>query len=82
MARGRRLVAQRWRMADRLAEVEEEVAAGREEQRALRAEVARLEREVAGKQGELARLLATRTFRYTAAARRAYGRLRSWFRRG
>lgn len=32
--------------------------------------------ELAGKGGELDRLMATRTFRYTAALRRLYGRLR------
>jgi polysaccharide pyruvyl transferase WcaK-like protein len=86
-ARGRRLVAERWRMADRLSATEEELAAAHEEQDRLRGEIARreerireLEREVAGKQGELDRLLATRTFRYTAAARRLYGRLRALFR--
>jgi polysaccharide pyruvyl transferase WcaK-like protein len=87
-ARGRRLVTQRWRMADRLAETEEEVAAGLEEQARLREEIVRrderiaeLEGEVNGKQGELDRLMATRTFRYTAALRRVYGRVRSMFRR-
>ena len=87
-ARGRRLVAERWKMADRLAETEEELAAAIEEQGRLRGEIARrderieaVETEAAARREELDRLMATRTFRYTAAARRVYGRLRSRFRR-
>jgi lipopolysaccharide transport system ATP-binding protein len=67
--RGRMLVAQRWTLADRLADLEAEIAA-------LKEEIARLEREVAGRAGELERLLDTKTFRYTAALRRLYGSLR------
>jgi polysaccharide pyruvyl transferase WcaK-like protein len=85
-SRGRRLVTQRWRLADRLAETEKDLAAAEEEGARLGGEVARLEErereleaEVSGKQGELDRLMATRTFRYTAALRRAYGRIRSMF---
>jgi polysaccharide pyruvyl transferase WcaK-like protein len=81
--RGKRLVAQRWRFADRLAETEDLLAAAHAEQDRLREEISRLrergrelEAEVAGKSGELDRLMATRTFRYTAALRRMYGRLR------
>jgi polysaccharide pyruvyl transferase WcaK-like protein len=67
--RGRMLVAQRWTLADRLADLDAEIAA-------LREEIARLEREVAGRKGELERLLNTKTFRYSAALRNFYGRLR------
>jgi polysaccharide pyruvyl transferase WcaK-like protein len=80
--RGRRLVTQRWRMADRLAKAADDIAASVEEQRRLRAQIDMREAEIADKQGQLDRLLATRTFRYTAAVRRGYGRLRAWFRRG
>jgi polysaccharide pyruvyl transferase WcaK-like protein len=83
--RGRRLVAQRWRLADRLARTEEELATSEQEGSRLRKEISRLEdrereleAEVSGKQGELDRLMATRTFRYTAALRRAYGKLRAF----
>lgn len=85
--RGKRLVAQRWRFADRLADTEDMLGAAHRELSRVRREVARLEdrqrelvAEVAGKQGELDRLMATRTFRYTAALRRLYGRLRAQFR--
>jgi hypothetical protein len=67
--RGRMLVAQRWTLADRLADLDAQIAA-------LEEEIARLEREVAGRKGELDRLLNTKTFRYTAALRDLYGRLR------
>jgi polysaccharide pyruvyl transferase WcaK-like protein len=67
--RGRMLVAQRWTLADRLADLDAEIAA-------LGEEIARLKREVAGRKGELERLLNTKTFRYTAALRNLYGRLR------
>lgn len=67
--RGRLLVAQRWTMADRFADLDAEIAS-------LKAEIARLEREVAGKTGELERLLNTKTLRYTAMLRRLYGGLR------
>jgi polysaccharide pyruvyl transferase WcaK-like protein len=67
--RGRMLVAQRWTLADRLADLDAEIAA-------LKEEIARLEREVDGRGAELDRLLATKTFRYTSAIRRLYGSLR------
>jgi polysaccharide pyruvyl transferase WcaK-like protein len=67
--RGRLLVAQRWTLADRFADLDAEIAA-------LREEIARLEREVGGRAGELERLLNTKTFRYTSALRRLYGSLR------
>jgi hypothetical protein len=86
--RGKRLVTQRWRLADRLARTEEELAASEQEGSRLQMEISRLEgrereleAEVSGKQGELDRLMATRTFRYTAALRRAYGKVRSFLRR-
>jgi hypothetical protein len=86
--RGKRLVIQRWRFADRLADTEDLLATADRDRARLGGEVERLrdsERElrseVAGKQGELDRLMATRTFRYTAALRRVYGRLRNRFRR-
>jgi polysaccharide pyruvyl transferase WcaK-like protein/cell division protein FtsB len=81
--RGRRLAIQRWRMADRVAEVERTIRDIRErleeteaENEELRARKAALEREVAGKEDELDRLMNTRTFRYTAPFRRTWGRLR------
>ncbi|HEV8572586.1 MAG TPA: polysaccharide pyruvyl transferase family protein [Actinomycetota bacterium] len=67
--RGRMLVAQRWTLADRFADLDAEIAA-------LKQEIARLEREVAGRAGELERLLNTKTFRYTNALRRLYSGLR------
>ena len=67
--RGRMLVAQRWTLADRIADLAAQIAA-------LEDEIARLEREVAGRKGELERLLNTRTFRYTTALRNLYGRFR------
>jgi hypothetical protein len=67
--RGRLLVAQRWTLADRFADLDAEIAG-------LKEEIARLEREVAGKVGELERLLKTKTFRYTTTLRRLYGGLR------
>lgn len=67
--RGRMLVAQRWTLADRLADLDAEIAG-------LKEEIDRLEGELAGRTGELERLLNTKTFRYTAALRRFYGRLR------
>jgi polysaccharide pyruvyl transferase WcaK-like protein len=79
-ARGRRLAVQRWRMADRLADADERARDERERLEAIVGDLERrnegLEREVEGKQGELERLLATRTFRYTAALRGLWGRLR------
>jgi polysaccharide pyruvyl transferase WcaK-like protein len=81
--RGRRLAIQRWRMADRVAEVErtirdiherlEQTEAANEE---LRAHKAALEREVAARKGELDQLMNTRSFRYRALLRRTWGRLR------
>lgn len=68
-ARGRVLVAQRWALADRLADLDAEIAR-------LKQEVGRLEQEVAGKARELQSLLNTKTFRYTASLRRLYGALR------
>jgi hypothetical protein len=86
--RGKRLTLQRWRFADRLADTEDVLVASRRDRARLRVEVEELrkrerelEAEVIGKQGELDRLIATRTFRYTAALRRAYGRLRTLLRR-
>jgi polysaccharide pyruvyl transferase WcaK-like protein len=67
--RGRMLVAQRWTLADRFADLDAEIAA-------LKEEIERLEREVAGRTEEHERLLNTKTFRYTSALRRLYGGLR------
>ncbi|HKX25309.1 MAG TPA: hypothetical protein VJP08_03215 [Actinomycetota bacterium] len=67
-------------MADRLAEAEERHRVERLEAEAriadLEAQNADLRSEVAGKDEELRTLLSTKTFRYTAAIRRFYGRLR------
>jgi hypothetical protein len=67
-------------MADRLGEAEER---HREERLALETRIADLEAqngalrsEVEGKDRELRTLLDTKTFRYSAAVRRLYGRLR------
>lgn len=75
-ARGRLLARQRWEFADRLRDETEE--RDRELMR-LRGEVERLQREADGRKQELDRLTSTRTFRYTAGFRTAYGRLRSRF---
>ncbi|MGH2677835.1 MAG: hypothetical protein ACRDHB_05700 [Actinomycetota bacterium] len=67
-------------MADRLGEAEERHRVERLEAEAriadLEAQNADLRSEVAGKDEELRTLLSTKTFRYTAAIRRFYGRLR------
>jgi chromosome segregation ATPase len=67
-------------MADRLGEAEERHRREREELHAriadLEAQNADLRSEVAGKDEELRTLLDTKTFRYSAAVRRLYGRLR------
>ncbi len=75
-ARGRLLARQRWEFADRLRDETEE--RDRELTR-LRQDVERLHREAEGRRRELERLMSTRTFRYTAILRNAYGRLRSRF---
>jgi hypothetical protein len=76
-ARGRLLAKQRWEFADRLRDETEE--RDRELVR-LRQEVERLEREAEGRRRELERLLSTRTFRYTAGIRGAYGWVRARLR--
>jgi outer membrane protein TolC len=67
-------------MADRLGEAEERHRVERLEAEAritdLEAQNEDLRSEVAGKDEELRTLLSTKTFRYTAAVRRFYGRLR------
>jgi outer membrane protein TolC len=67
-------------MADRLGEAEERHRVERLEAEAriadLEAQNADLRSEVAGKDEELRTLLSTKTFRYTAAIRRFYERLR------
>jgi hypothetical protein len=68
-ARGRMLVEQRWALADRLDELDAEIAG-------LKEQIRQLEEEVAGRGRELETLLNTKTFRYTAALRRFYQRLR------
>jgi hypothetical protein len=75
-ARGRLLARQRWEFADRLRDETEERD---HELDRLRQEVERLSREADGRRRELERLTSTRTFRYTAGLRNAYGRLRSRF---
>jgi polysaccharide pyruvyl transferase WcaK-like protein len=79
-ARGRRLALQRWRMADRVAQLEEQE---RERRRQLEATIAELretneflQRELEGTRGELRSVLSTKTFRYTAPLRRAWSRIR------
>jgi Tfp pilus assembly protein FimV len=67
-------------MADRLGEAGEDRRRERAEMEAriidLEAQNADLRSEIRGKNEELGRLLDTKTFRYTAAVRRFYGRLR------
>ena len=83
-ARGRRLAIQRWRLADRVAEIELEHREVRLEAERLGREVAdlqvantALEEAVAERSAEVERLLNTRTFRYTKPRRQAWG----WIRR-
>jgi Tfp pilus assembly protein FimV len=67
-------------MAERVAETEERHRRELDERDAriadLEAQNADLRSEIAGKDRELRTLLSTKTFRYTAAVRRFYGRLR------
>lgn len=73
-ARGRLLASQRWALADRVSQLDREIEA-------LREQVRWLEGQVAERTRELEELRSTRTFRYTAAIRGAYGRLRGLFGR-
>jgi polysaccharide pyruvyl transferase WcaK-like protein len=82
-ARGRRLAIQRWRMADRVAEVEAREREIRSrldplerEAADLRARNRALEDEVEGRRAEVERLLNTKVFRYSAPFRRVWGALR------
>jgi hypothetical protein len=67
-------------MADRLGEAGQDRRREREVMEAritdLEGQNTDLRSEIRGKNEELARLLNTKTFRYTAAVRRFYGRLR------
>lgn len=74
--RGERMAAERVRFADLLAEAERRERDLQERVSGLEGDRARLEAEVAGKDGELQRLLNTRTFRWTAGVRRLWGWLR------
>src|SRR5919109_1252893 len=69
-ARGRRLAIQRWRMGDRVAEVERTEA----EATALREERDALRRQLAAHKAELDWIKNSRTFRFTAPFRRAWGK--------
>lgn len=84
-SRGRLLVGQRWRFADRVRDAEARERRTRQELERRIADLERerelLEGEVAGKDRELATLLNTRTFRYTVGLRRLWGRLRGGGRR-
>jgi lipopolysaccharide transport system ATP-binding protein len=87
-ARGRRLALQRWRMADRVAEIDRQARELAERLDRTEAQVAELkvrneelDREVGGKQGELERLMNTKTFRYTAGLRRGWARARGLWKR-
>jgi polysaccharide pyruvyl transferase WcaK-like protein len=82
-ARGRRLAIQRWRLADRVGEVERlhgEVSDKAErlevEVSELRAANTALEEEAAARRAEVERLESMRTFRYTKPFRDAWGRIR------
>lgn len=82
-ARGRRLAIQRWRLADRVAELELQHREVRERANRLEDEVAdlrvanaALEGEAAERKAEMERLLNTRTFRYTKPFREVWGRIR------
>ena len=72
-ARGRLLARQRWEFADRL---RDETEARERELERLRAEIERLEEAVRARERELDDLRATKTFRYTAAVRAAWARVR------
>jgi polysaccharide pyruvyl transferase WcaK-like protein len=81
-ARGRRLAIQRWRMGDRVAEVERTIRDVRErlerteaEATALREERDALRRQLAAHKAELDWIKNSRTFRFTAPFRRAWGRI-------
>jgi len=87
-ARGRQLLGVRWRTADAYAAARDdalrraaESEAALEEAGKLREEAELLREQHHAATQELERLQNTRTFRYTAALRRAYGRLRRIFRR-
>ncbi|HLI57243.1 MAG TPA: hypothetical protein VKY26_09475, partial [Actinomycetota bacterium] len=89
-ARSRRLATERMVFANHLRKAEEEIAALKVEAQRLREEASRAQNRVAHAQAELSAeaaaraaieaeligLRATRTFRYTAELRSAYGRLR------
>jgi hypothetical protein len=83
--RVRRWGEARWRMADRVADAEHRFREYRERAEAriadLEAQNADLRTEVAGKDRELHTLLSTKTFRYSARLRQAYGWLRGRDRR-
>ena len=64
------LVAQRWTLADRVADLDAEIAA-------LKEEIARLEQELAAKEAHVRSVVNSKTWRYTAPLRNLYGRLRS-----
>ena len=72
-ARGRLLSRQRWEFADRLRDEAEERDREIED---LQARIEELERAVEGRQHELDDLRNTKTFRYSAAIRRLWGRIR------
>ncbi|HEX2025802.1 MAG TPA: hypothetical protein VHH92_05365 [Actinomycetota bacterium] len=78
--RVRRDAAAHVAMADRFGEMEhrhgQEVRQLRDRIADLEAQNADLRSELAGKEEELRALLSTKTFRYSAALRRLYGRLR------
>lgn len=92
--RGRRLLAERIAFADHVQSLRLEVTNLRQQVRRLRAELDRMQEEAAEvlrsardeagarlkAEAELRAILNTRTFRYTAAARGVYGRIRRWAR--
>jgi hypothetical protein len=83
--RVRRFGEARWRMADRVADAERRFREYRERADAriadLEAQNADLRKEVAGKDQELRTVMSTKTFRYSARLRQAYGWLRGRGRR-
>jgi len=71
-----RLSGRRAALADAFDDLRRENAGLRRDLAAAREEIRAAEERLAGKEGEIRNLLNTRTFRYTAALRRLYGRIR------
>ena len=66
---------------DEMGRHQEDIAWRTGEMERLEGEIARLEKELGETRASLDLVLNSRTFRYTAPIRKAYGTLRRWFRR-